>query len=125
MYSSYGGMLPSPLEEVGDRCKGLTKELKPCKKRACCDSFYCTVHKELYRYDKPRDCVICSETLGATCRPTNCGHVMHKGCLDQWLLSNSTCPVCRSLLKPNGVSLESIEGLQGFLQELAVAVNVR
>lgn len=30
----------------------------------------------------------------------NCGHVFHVGCIDVWLRSHCTCPVCRAGVEP-------------------------
>jgi len=27
-----------------------------------------------------------------------CGHAFHKECIDQWLVNNATCPICRTSL---------------------------
>jgi E3 ubiquitin-protein ligase RNF13 len=49
----------------------------------------------------PLDCAICLEnfTIGDKCRllPT-CKHNFHAQCVDQWLLRNSICPICRSMV---------------------------
>ncbi|KAE8714363.1 putative Flavonol synthase/flavanone 3-hydroxylase [Hibiscus syriacus] len=50
------------------------------------------------------ECAVClnefedDETLRMI--PT-CNHVFHPGCIDGWLFSHSTCPVCRANLIPN------------------------
>lgn len=30
----------------------------------------------------------------------NCNHFFHVGCIDTWLSSQSTCPICRAEVKP-------------------------
>ncbi|TVU28480.1 hypothetical protein EJB05_19998, partial [Eragrostis curvula] len=37
-----------------------------------------------------------------------CGHAFHLQCIDTWLLSNSTCPLCRATLFVPGMSIESL-----------------
>ncbi|XP_051145481.1 RING-H2 finger protein ATL46-like [Andrographis paniculata] len=36
-----------------------------------------------------------------------CSHAFHIGCIDTWLLSNTTCPLCREVIVSHGLSLES------------------
>lgn len=49
------------------------------------------------------ECSICLSTVGeeATVRLLpNCKHVFHVECVDIWLRSNTTCPVCRTVAEP-------------------------
>ena len=49
------------------------------------------------------ECPICFDTLifGKVILKTECNHIFHKSCLDNWIISNSkinldtTCPICR------------------------------
>ncbi|KAK8635585.1 hypothetical protein V6N13_004316 [Hibiscus sabdariffa] len=44
------------------------------------------------------DCVICMEGFkdGDSCRLlVNCKHLYHQLCVDQWLVKNGHCPLCR------------------------------
>ncbi|KAJ6892835.1 hypothetical protein NC651_025905 [Populus alba x Populus x berolinensis] len=43
-------------------------------------------------------CVICLENFqeGEDCQAISlCKHVFHSGCLEEWLVQNQTCPLCR------------------------------
>ncbi|KAJ6717421.1 RING-H2 FINGER PROTEIN ATL51-LIKE [Salix purpurea] len=43
-------------------------------------------------------CVICLEDfrLGEDCQAMSmCKHVFHSGCLEEWLVQNQSCPLCR------------------------------
>ena len=59
----------------------------------------------------PCDCCVCMDEFGAdTARiivKTPCDHIFHKDCLEGWLKSNKSCPVCRTDL------VEAIEKEQG------------
>ncbi|KAL9155734.1 hypothetical protein ABFS82_09G024600 [Erythranthe guttata] len=76
---------------------------------------------------EPFDCAVClcefSESDKLKFLP-DCGHAFHIQCIETWLLSNSTCPLCRGLIstthrnnpvakwelsydQPNGISQES------------------
>ena len=49
------------------------------------------------------ECSICLSTVGeeATVRVLpNCTHMFHVGCVDVWLSSNTTCPICRTAAEP-------------------------
>ena len=41
---------------------------------------------------------MCSICFKGTSNKTDCGHVMHKECINKWLSSYPTCPVCRTKL---------------------------
>jgi len=44
-----------------------------------------------------QDCPICLAKLGPQENTTtlNCKHTFHKGCINDWMKSNQTCPMCR------------------------------
>ncbi|CAG9464085.1 unnamed protein product [Pedinophyceae sp. YPF-701] len=49
--------------------------------------------------DEP-ECAIClcEYETGDSCRQLPCAHFFHKKCLDRWMESHDTCPVCRHAL---------------------------
>ncbi|KAF5726759.1 putative ring finger protein [Tripterygium wilfordii] len=58
-------------------------------------------YKEIVGLQEPFDCAVClcefSEQDKLRLLPT-CSHAFHIDCIDTWLLSNSTCPLCRGTL---------------------------
>ncbi|KAK6123359.1 hypothetical protein DH2020_042897 [Rehmannia glutinosa] len=75
---------------------------------------------------EPFDCAVClSEFSGGDKLKflPNCSHAFHIHCIETWLLSNSTCPLCRSLIgffdDPMGqCNISSPQGAnQSFSQE--------
>eukprot|EP00658_Telonema_sp_P-2_P013638 TRINITY_DN1516_c0_g1_i1.p1 TRINITY_DN1516_c0_g1~~TRINITY_DN1516_c0_g1_i1.p1 ORF type:complete len:188 (-),score=23.38 TRINITY_DN1516_c0_g1_i1:371-934(-) len=47
--------------------------------------------------DEKRTCMIClcEKEVAETLRTLPCLHDFHKDCVDEWLLQNATCPVCK------------------------------
>jgi len=66
--------------------------------------------KEIVGLNEPFDCAVClcefTEKDKLRLLPM-CSHAFHISCIDTWLLSNSTCPLCRGTLQTNGFSIEN------------------
>lgn len=53
-----------------------------------------------------------------------CGHAFHMDCIDHWLTTHTTCPLCRlSLLAPAKASSELSDIQQETIQESSVTEN--
>ncbi|KAI4347005.1 hypothetical protein L6164_007858 [Bauhinia variegata] len=67
-------------------------------------------YKEIVGPKEPFDCAVClcefSERDKLRLLPV-CSHAFHIDCIDTWLLSNSTCPLCRGTLFAQGFSMEN------------------
>ncbi|KAK4746706.1 hypothetical protein SAY87_025743 [Trapa incisa] len=67
-------------------------------------------YKEIVGINEPFDCAVClcefTEKDKLRLLPT-CRHAFHINCIDTWLLSNSTCPLCRGTLFSAGISIEN------------------
>ncbi|XP_062027481.1 RING-H2 finger protein ATL46-like isoform X1 [Rosa rugosa] len=78
--------------------------------QAVIDSLPVFCCKDIVGSDEQFDCAIClcefSEQDKLRLLP-NCGHAFHMDCIDTWLLSNSTCPLCRGTLLGSGLVLEN------------------
>lgn len=75
-------------------CSGMTKSGKPCGYKGRYNGF-CKLHepKEL------PDCPICYEGMAAKDTvKTCCNHSFHRLCLQQWVDTNPSCPLCRHTL---------------------------
>ncbi|KAK7290869.1 hypothetical protein RIF29_05610 [Crotalaria pallida] len=48
----------------------------------------------------------------------NCKHTFHVGCIDTWLASHSTCPICRTKVEPRLVP-QPREGPNGLVHDVA------
>uniref|UniRef100_A0A0A9DVR3 RING-type E3 ubiquitin transferase n=1 Tax=Arundo donax TaxID=35708 RepID=A0A0A9DVR3_ARUDO len=58
---------------------------------------------------EPFDCAVCLcefDTEDKLRLLPLCGHAFHLNCIDTWLLSNSTCPLCRGVLFVPGLMAE-------------------
>lgn len=66
-------------------------------------------YKDIMGSKERHDCAVClnefDEQDQLRLLPV-CNHAFHVECIDSWLLSNSTCPLCRGSLQNNGVLVE-------------------
>lgn len=51
-----------------------------------------------YSYNFENNCPICFNQI-TTPKETECKHIMCMACLDKWLFSHNTCPICRQIQK--------------------------
>ncbi|KAK1293566.1 RING-H2 finger protein ATL46 [Acorus calamus] len=67
-------------------------------------------YREIIGSKEPFDCAVClcefSDEDKLRLLPL-CGHAFHLDCIDTWLLSNSTCPLCRGMLIVPGHAIEN------------------
>ncbi|KAJ7974542.1 RING-H2 finger protein [Quillaja saponaria] len=67
-------------------------------------------YKEIVGLKEPFDCAVClcefSEKDKLRLLPI-CSHAFHINCIETWLLSNSTCPLCRGTLVSPGFAMEN------------------
>ncbi|KAJ0676541.1 putative transcription factor C2H2 family [Helianthus annuus] len=69
-------------------------------------------YKELMGLKEPFDCAVClcefTQKDNLRLLPL-CSHAFHMQCIDTWLLSNSTCPLCRGALFTPGLENPGFE----------------
>ena len=78
-------------------CKGITLSGKPCHRKIKRE-LYCHQHRGKlgFRQAKPKECIICYNSLANQKRALGCGHWIHKRCVVE--SAKAECPVCRSPL---------------------------
>jgi hypothetical protein len=62
--------------------------------------------------ERQLECPICLEPFvhGAACGEVPaCRHLFHRECIDPWMNTNSTCPVCRVYIMRGSVPLSAAE----------------
>lgn len=78
--------------------------------QAFIDALPIFLYKEIMGLKEPFDCAVClcefSEDDNLRLLPL-CSHAFHLDCIDTWLLSNSTCPLCRGTLFSSGLAIEN------------------
>jgi hypothetical protein len=75
-------------------CKCVVPNCKNVKSKIGNKSF-CKKHNQKFKYDKPDDCPICTESLKDEKYPLiNCGHWIHHSCVIE--SGKAECPVCRA-----------------------------
>jgi hypothetical protein len=93
--------LDNTLEILGLERVPFSELIPSCRKiKECSDG---SVNKEegnveTHKETHEKDCYICYEAYkaGEYQRPLPCGHVFHKKCIDKWLKTTITCPLCRN-----------------------------
>jgi hypothetical protein len=48
------------------------------------------------------ECAVCLTNCTQETHTLDCGHVYHTTCIDKWLISHGTCPMCRHIVKKPG-----------------------
>ncbi|MED6147380.1 hypothetical protein PIB30_043596 [Stylosanthes scabra] len=64
-------------------------------------------YQDLLGLKEPFDCAVCLSEFSHEEKlrlVPICSHAFHMNCLDTWLLSNSTCPLCRATLSSSNVN---------------------
>ena len=78
--------------------------------QAFIDSLPVFLYKEIVGLKEPFDCAVClcefSQEDKLRLLPM-CSHAFHIECIDTWLLSNSTCPLCRGNLFTAELAMEN------------------
>lgn len=78
--------------------------------QAYIDALPVFMYKDIMGLKEPFDCAVClcefSEQDKLRLLPV-CSHAFHIDCIDTWLLSNSTCPLCRGVILSPGISFEN------------------
>ncbi|KAL5544245.1 hypothetical protein UlMin_008029 [Ulmus minor] len=78
--------------------------------QAVIDALPVFYYKDIMGLKEPFDCAVClcefSDQDELRLLP-GCSHAFHIHCIDTWLLSNSTCPLCRRTLLSSDIFLES------------------
>ena len=67
---------------------------------------YIESHTAPFKGGSEESCSICmiefSETDGKQVAELSCEHIFHEECLQQWVLKNDSCPICRrSIIEEN------------------------
>ena len=75
------------------------------------------------QFECDRECVICSDGFEGTQvvkLPCDDKHVYHTACIEQWLVRNPVCPICRANVCPKRVARS-----EGSLMIVLNAADVR
>ncbi|XP_022954939.1 RING-H2 finger protein ATL46-like [Cucurbita moschata] len=68
------------------------------------------LYRDIMDLKEPFDCAVCLNEFSYHDRLRSlpiCSHAFHINCIDTWLLSNSTCPLCRASLLSSNFPLEN------------------
>ncbi|OMO89902.1 Zinc finger, RING-type [Corchorus olitorius] len=94
--------------------------------QAFIDALPVFLYKEIMGLKEPFDCAVCLceflEQDKLRLLPL-CSHAFHIDCIDTWLMSNSTCPLCRGTLYTPGVPIENPVFDMEYLREENMLVS--
>ncbi|KAK7317599.1 hypothetical protein RJT34_01971 [Clitoria ternatea] len=96
--------------------------------QAFVDALPVFLYKDIIGLKEPFDCAVClcqfSEQDMLRLLPI-CNHAFHIDCIDTWLLSNSTCPLCRGSLCEQGFAFDNpVYDFEGLRDEDGVSGSV-
>ncbi len=96
-------------------CQGITLSGKQCHRKIK-NQQYCYQHRKTlqsgitkYIQTKPKECIICCESLANQRRALACGHWIHKICIIE--SAKAECPICRTKLNLGTRALNRIDKL--------------
>lgn len=78
--------------------------------QAFIDALPVFTYKDIVGLKEPFDCAVSLSEFSENDQLrllVMCSHAFHINCIDTWLLSNSTCPLCRGTLLSSGLPLEN------------------
>ncbi|URE10335.1 RING-H2 finger protein [Musa troglodytarum] len=78
--------------------------------QAFIDALPLFLYREILGSKDPFDCAVCLSEFAPEDKLRllpGCGHAFHLNCIDAWLLSNSTCPLCRGAIFLQGLTVEN------------------
>ncbi|KAH7550432.1 hypothetical protein ACOSP7_024245 [Xanthoceras sorbifolium] len=79
-------------------------------------------YKDIMGLKEPFDCAVClcefADQDKLRLLPA-CSHAFHISCIDTWLLSNSTCPLCRGILSSSSLPMEHPVSSFDVLREIS------
>lgn len=76
--------------------KNLTSVCRRCETKIYCSKECKRIDWKYHREECKKECHLCSEMY--SCKEKKilyCKHSFHKSCIDKWLKTNDTCPLCR------------------------------
>jgi len=92
-------ILPTKMMNNNVRCMAITGRNTCCRRINNFVSEYCNQHDNIIQ-EQPefQDCCICLDSINIPVKLDNCIHSFCRNCIYKWIVSNNTCPTCRSIV---------------------------
>ena len=72
----------------------------------------CKIYTSKYDIISLNTCVICLEAIPHNdFFQTECEHIFHYSCIDNWLKNKNSCPCCRHILNDNEENREELHNI--------------